>query len=334
MSSMILTTAECLTLCREAALGAGAHDGAATALARATVAAEAAGNSAIGLGHFEFYLDALRAGRIDGRAEPAIERPLPSIFHVDARRGTAHYGYALVRDRLIAAVRTAGLGIFAQKNAFTCGALGYFAQQLAEAGLVALAATNGPALITAAGGRRPVYCTNPLAFAAPLGEDDTLLIDQSSSQTAYVKLRQAAERGESIPEGWAIDGRGRPTTDARAAIEGALLAFGGARGANIALMVEVLAAGLTGANWSLDAPSITQGPDSPQTGLFVLAVDPAAFGQGFAARLSDHAARLEAEGIHIPGRARRERVAAAGRDGMRVPRALVQRIAAFADPAP
>ena len=90
-----------------------------------------------------------------------------------------------------------------------------------------------------------------------------LVIDQATSATAYVNLRKAAEHGEPIPEGWAIDAAGQPTTDARAALDGLLLAFGGKRGANIALMVEVLAAGMTGANWSLDCPPFDQGSDSP-----------------------------------------------------------------------
>ncbi|TIW17972.1 MAG: Ldh family oxidoreductase, partial [Mesorhizobium sp.] len=100
----------------------------------------------------------------------------------------------------------------------------------------------------------PVYCTNPMSFAAPAADGSPLVIDQSSSATAFVNIRKAAEDGRKIPEGWALDASGNPTTDPAAAMKGAMLAFGGQRGANIALMVEVLAAGLSGANWSLDAP--------------------------------------------------------------------------------
>jgi (2R)-3-sulfolactate dehydrogenase (NADP+) len=297
-----MTVADLEALCRDAACAAGASADAAASLARATLAAEAEGNRAVGLAHLPFYLDALREGRIDGDAEPAIERPLPAIVHVDARGGTAHLGWDRAFDALAETARTFGLALFAQRNAYTCGSLGTFVQRLAETGLVGLAATNGPALMAVPGGRRPVYCTNPLAFAAPMAGGDTLLIDQASSQTAYVKLREAAARGAAIPAGWAIDGDGRPTTDAAEALKGALLTFGGPRGANVALMVEVLAGGLTGANWSLDAPSITAGDRSPGTGLLVIAIEPRAFGPGFAERLADHAARLEAEGVHVPGR--------------------------------
>jgi len=104
-----------------------------------------------------------------------------------------------------------------------------------------------------------------------------------------------------IPEGWAIDGKGQGTMDAREAIKGALLAFGGARGANIALMVEILAAGMTGANWSLDAPSFEEGSDSPGAGLFIVALNPELLAPGFSTRMASQIERLSSKGIHIPG---------------------------------
>lgn len=331
-STIRLSIADIETLCLEAALSAGASADAAASLARATVAAEAEGNRAVGLDHLPFYLDAMREGRIDGLAEPTIERPLPAIVQVDARGGTAHLGYDRAFDWLVEATRTCGVGVFAQKDAYTCGSLGTFAQRLAEEGLVALAATNGPALMTVPGGRRPIYCTNPLAFAAPMGDGEALLIDQASSPTAYVKVREAAARGEALPAGWAIDGAGRPTTDPAAALKGALLTFGGARGANIALLVEVLSAGLTGANWSLDAPSISEGNHSPGTGLFVLAIEPRAFGPGFEDRLSAQARRLEAEGVHIPGRAKAATRRRAISEGIEVSAEAVEQIQSYLHP--
>jgi (2R)-3-sulfolactate dehydrogenase (NADP+) len=185
--------------------------------------------------------------------------------------------------------------------------------------LVAFAATSGPALMTVAGAKTPVYCTNPLAFAAPLDRGPPLLIDQASSATAFVQLRHYAERGEALPPGWAIDADGQPTTDPHAALRGALLAFGGARGANIALMVEVLAAGLSGANWALDAPSFTSGDRSPGSGLTVIAIAPSLLAPDFPQRLRLQLERLAGLGVHIPGR----RVAAAE---IELPDALVAEI--------
>jgi (2R)-3-sulfolactate dehydrogenase (NADP+) len=335
MSAVVMSLEQARRLCERAALALGASSETASSLAASVVAAEAEGQAAVGLAHFIDYLDALEAGRIVGRASPLVTRPLPAIFHSDARGGAAHTGFDRAFEDVASAATTLGVAVFAQRNAFTCGALGYFAGRLAGRGLVALAATNGPALIAPAGATKPVYCTNPLAFAAPTASGPALLIDQSSSATAFVNVRLAAKEGRPIPEGWAIDADGRPTTDAAAAVKGALLAFGGSRGANIALMVEILAAGLTGANWSLDAPSFTGGSESPGTGLFVVAIEPAAFGPGFGRRLEDHLQRLSTGyGVHVPGAAKAATRARAERDGIAVSREIYERIAGKRPGAP
>jgi (2R)-3-sulfolactate dehydrogenase (NADP+) len=293
---------EALALCESAAKGAGANAEVAASLARAAVAAEAEGQAAVGLAHFVDYLEALEAGRMDGQAVPEITRPAGAIILSDARGGAAHPGFDRAFDDLVDTAQKIGVAIFSQKNAFTCGALGYFAGRLAAHGLAALAATNGPALVAGAGGTKPVYCTNPLAFAAPAAGGPPLLIDQSSSATAFVNIRRAAHAGQSIPEGWALDAAGNPTTDARAAVNGTLLAFGGSRGANIALMVEVLSAGLSGANWSLDAPAFATGSEGPGTGLFVLAIEPKLLDPDFEARMRAQIDRLAGGcGVHVPG---------------------------------
>ena len=112
------------------------------------------------------------------------------------------------RFALASARETFGIALFAQNGSYTTGELGYYPRRLAEAGLVAFAATSGPALMTVAGAKTPVYCTNPIAFAAPLDEGPPLLIDQASSATAFVQLRHYAERGETLPAGWAVDADG------------------------------------------------------------------------------------------------------------------------------
>jgi (2R)-3-sulfolactate dehydrogenase (NADP+) len=248
------------------------------------------------------YLAALQAGRIVGDAEPVVTSPVPAAIHCDARGGIAQLGFDRAFEDLRRRAETFGLALFAQCGSYTTGELGYYPRRLAEAGLVALAATSGPALMTVAGAKTPVYCTNPIAFAAPLDEGPPLLIDQASSATAFVELRRYADRGEALPPGWAVDKDGQPTTDPRAAMRGALLAFGGARGANIALMVEVLAAGLTGANWALDAPSFLIGDRSPGAGLMVVAITPAMLAPDFPRRLRLQLDRLAELGVHIPGR--------------------------------
>ena len=306
-------------LAARAVRAAGASDEAARSLARATVSANALGKGSSGFSHLMDYLAALRAGRIAGHAEPVVTSPAPAAIHCDARGGIAQAGFDRAFDSLCERAQTFGIALFAQNGSYTTGELGYYPRRLAEAGLAAFAATSGPALMTVAGAKTPVYCTNPIAFAAPLDQGPPLLIDQASSATAFVQLRHYAARGEPLPEGWAVDADGAPTTDPKAALRGALLAFGGARGANIALMVEVMAAGLAGANWGLDAPSFTSGESSPGAGLLVIAIAPSLLAPGFPERLRLQLDRLAKLGVHIPGR----RVAAAE---IELPEALVAEI--------
>jgi (2R)-3-sulfolactate dehydrogenase (NADP+) len=281
---------------------AGGSDEVALSLARATVSANAHGKGSSGFSHLMDYLAALRAGRIVGDAEPVITSPAPAAIHCDAKGGIAQAGFDRAFDSLSERAGAYGLALFAQNGSYTTGELGYYPRRLANAGLVAFAATSGPALMTVEGAKTPVYCTNPIAFAAPLDEGPPLLIDQASSATAFVQLRHYAERGETLPAGWAVNADGEPTTDPQAALRGALLAFGGARGANIALMVEVMAAGLAGANWALDAPSFLSGDRSPGAGLLVVAITPALLAPDFPQRLRLQLDRLAKLGVHIPGR--------------------------------
>ncbi len=175
-----------------ALVGAGASPAMATSLARATVDADARSPSAAGFSHLVDYLDSLVAGRINNKAKPKRTDPAPALIRMDADGGIAQLGFDLAIDDLIDKARTFGIALFAQFNSFTSGELGDYVFRLARQGLVGLAATNGPALIAGSGGANPVYCTNPLAFAAPCKNGAPLLIDQSSSATAFASIRARA----------------------------------------------------------------------------------------------------------------------------------------------
>lgn len=298
---MRLETQEAFSIARQAVLDAGANDAIATSLANAVVSAEWAGSRAVGFAHLPDYLDGFAQGRISRSAEPTITSPAPALTQVDAHGGIAQLGFDRAFDQIVERANALGVTVFAQVNNFTVGELGYYPRRLAEQGLVALAVTNATAQMTTLESRRPVYGTNPMAFAAPRNGGKPFVIDQASSATAFVSVRQAAERGEPIPEGWAVDANGEPTTDSRKAVEGLLLAFGGARGANLALMVEIMAAGMTGGNWSMDAPSYAMGGDCPAVGLFIIAIKPDLLVPDFAGRLSAQLERLAGQGVRIPG---------------------------------
>lgn len=316
-----------------AAQACGANETVARAISEASLDAEMEGSKVTGLSHFILYCEAMMAGRVDGRAIPIVDKPTPVLISVDARQGFLHTGFDSELDSFCSSVARFGVGIFSASNGFTCGNLGYFSRRVAERGLVALAATNaGPAMLAASGSIKPVFATNPMAFAVPRGSGPPLLIDQASSQTTWVSILQAAEKGESIPAGQAIDADGSPTVDPVKALKGALVAAGGQRGANIALMVEVLAAGLTGSNWSLDAPSFAEGDQNPGVGLLVIAINPQLLGgYDYGKRMAEYLDRLETEyGVYIPGSRRAVKHALSLDQGIHVNKRVWEMIIRFA----
>ncbi|GAA2866406.1 Ldh family oxidoreductase [Pseudonocardia halophobica] len=284
---------ELIELCRSALLAAGAGARDARVLAEATAEAEVIGNRAVGVGHLFDYLDGYAQGRISKDAQPVVRRVAPAVLDADARSGLAQTAFADAFDGLLEATRESGLAALWIRNSFTCGELGYYARHLAAQDLVALAAANSPALMSIGGARRSVLGTNPLAYGLPRPGRAPVVIDQASSATAFVNVRRAAEAGEPIPAGWALDRGGEPTRDADAALDGTLLPFGGYRGGNVALLVEVLAT-LSGASFSLDAAPFHEGSSSPGIGVFVLGIDPATF-PGSTERLAGQLDTLRAE---------------------------------------
>lgn len=317
-------------LAMDACLSAGASLETAHSLVRAIISAEESGNSAVGFNHLPDYLAGFRAGRIDGFAQPEVTFPGPALVQVDAKGSIAQLGFDRAFTELTTRAGAFGIALFSQFGSYTTGELGYYPLRLAKAGFAAFAATNGPALMTVEGARAPVYCTNPIAFAAPRAEGAPLLIDQATSATAFVKIREAAARGEKLPPGVAVDETWQPTTDPSKAMRGALLAFGGKRGANIALLAEIMAGGLGCGNWSMDSPDFTEGNVSPGAGLVVIAIAPAMLDRNFTRRLEAQLRRLAGQGVHIPGEKKGAAARAASRSGLRLSRQVLARIAGSA----
>lgn len=280
-------------LCRAAVRRAGGSADVAESLARAVVAAERRGKSAIGAAHLPDYLDGLRTGRITPDARPSVVRPRAGIIAVDADGGTAQLAFDVAEEALVAAARDCGAAVLSVRDTFAAGELGDYASRLAGHGLIAVTGANSPALMAVHGADQKVTGTNPIAFALP-HPDGPRMFDQATSETAWVKIRAAADDGSSIPEGWALGPEGEPTTDARAALAGALLPFGGVKGGNIALMVEMLAA-MSGGSFSLDAAPFDSGETSPSLGMFAIAIDPSAFAGDYPQRAETHLRRLREE---------------------------------------
>lgn len=293
-----ISTIELTSLIERAALGAGAAVASARTLADATVQAERVGNRSVGVGHLFDYLDGYRTGRISTDASPQVAHTAPAVIDVDARDGLAQDAFQAAREDLVATAREQGIAALWIRNSYTCGELGYYPRAAAGAGLIALAAANSPALMSVGGSAQRILGTNPLAYGFP-GADGPVVIDQASSATAFVNIRRAADAGEEIPAGWALNAQGEPTTDAAEALDGTLLPFGSHRGGNIALLVEILAT-LSGATFSIDSAPFDRGDVSPRIGVFLLCIDPARFG-GAADRLTHQLNVLRNEhGVRLP----------------------------------
>lgn len=281
-------------LCATALHAAGADPAAAQAVAAATVAAELREKPTVGVSHLFDYLDALREGRLNGSPVPRLlERRFSSVIVVDADEGAAQVAFDTSLDALVRAAQAHGIASLSIRNCFSAGELAHYTTRTADKGLLALAVTNSPPLLAAYGSKQAVTGTNPFSFALPhpLG---ARVFDQASSATAWVTVRDAAEAGTPISPGWAIDDQGAPTTDAATALRGALLPFGGAKGANIAMMVDALAA-LSGASFSIEAAPFDRGAKSPRLGLFLTAIHPEAFDPDYLERAEAHYARLATE---------------------------------------
>src|SRR5215218_7480945 len=241
-------------------------------VARALVAAEADGLKGHGLSRVPTYAAQAKAGKVDGFVTPVVTRPKPAVLAIDAAHGFAYPALEAAVSGLPDVARAEGVAVAPIRRSHHCGAAGHPAERLAEAGLVALLFANTPAAIAPWGGSRAVFGTNPIAFACPLLGRAPIVVDLSLSKVARGNILAAQQKGESIPEGWALDEFGRPTTDPDAALRGTMLPLGDAKGTALALMVELLAAGLTGSNFAADASSFldAEGPP-PATGQLILA---------------------------------------------------------------
>jgi (2R)-3-sulfolactate dehydrogenase (NADP+) len=319
---------EAEALARRALSVAGANPAMAEATARALAAAEACGQSGHGLSRVAQYAAFLRNGRADGAAQPAVVAGRGGAALVDARDGLAYPALALAEAEAARRAREHGIAFVGVTNSHHSGAMGLPVERLAGQGLVALAFTNSPAAMPVPGGRRPLMGTNPVAAAFPRGQGRApLVIDLALSEVARGKIMVAAKEGRPIPEGWALDAAGNPTTDAQAALGGAMLAMGGAKGALLALVVELLCCAVTGARFGFEADSFfVEEGNRPRLGQALLALDPGALAgaDAFAERVETFTAAMLADpGVRLPGTRRQDLAARAAAEGVEVPDALL-----------
>jgi (2R)-3-sulfolactate dehydrogenase (NADP+) len=301
-------------------------------VARALVAAEADGQTGHGMSRVESYAGQARSGKVDGHALPRLTRPRPGLLLVDAANGFAYPAIAEAVAALQPVARDLGIAGAAIRNSHHSGALGHHVETLAEAGLIGLMVSNTPKAMAAWGGRTPLFGTNPIAFAAPRPEGPPLVVDLSLSRVARGKIMAAKKIGATIPEGWALDSQGNPTTDADEALQGAMLPAGEAKGAALALMVEVLAGVVAGPHLSFEASSFfdADGPP-PAVGQFVIAIDGLAAGPEYSLRIERLFTEIVGDpGARLPGERRLAARRRAQREGLRVADAVLTEIRTLA----
>ncbi len=278
--------------------------GSARSVAEALVAAEVDGQSGHGLSRVPHYAAQSASGKVDGHAVPRAEAVGPAAWRIDARNGFAFPALDLAIARLVDTVPDAAIGIATVSHSHHAGQAGYHVERLARRGLIGLMFSNTPKAIAPWGGTTPLFGTNPIAFAAPRRTALPLVIDTSLSRVARGKIMLAARRGEQLPGEWALDATGRPTTDPDAALAGSMLPLGGAKGAALVLMVEVLAAALAGARFGFEASSFFTADGSPPgVGQTLIAIDPGPLAAGaFPERLETLLEAILAQpGTRLPG---------------------------------
>jgi (2R)-3-sulfolactate dehydrogenase (NADP+) len=300
-------------------------------VADALIGAELTGQGGHGLRRVPSYGAQAVSGKVDGHAVAVAERVRPGVLTVDAAHGFAYPALALAMEALPGMVREQGIAVAGVRRSHHAGVTGLFVEELARQGLVAMMLVNTPGAIAPWGGARALFGTNPIAFAAPVPGAEPIVIDLSVSKVARGKIMAAGQMGEAIPEGWALDAGGNPTTDAAAALKGTMVPMADAKGAALALMVELLAAGVSGANYAYEASSFftADGPP-PGTGQFLMALDAGAMHASALERIGQLAAVIEGEDdARLPGRRRQALRARIGAEGIALDAGLAAEIDAL-----
>ena len=303
---MILTPEQLQDLGMAVFREAGVPKESSASVVEALVRAELDGLPSHGFSRIPFYVDQALSGKVKARAIPLVRQAAPAAVLVDAGNGFAFPAILAGLEKAIPLARRNGVSVLGVTRSHHCGVVGLYAERIAEAGLISLIFSNTPAAMAPWNGSKASFGTNPLAFGCPREGKHPLVIDMSLSKVARGKIMGAKQRGEAIPEGWALDAAGRATTDPVAALGGTMIPVGDAKGAALALMVEILSATLTGANHAYEASSFFEPTGSaPGIGQTFILLDPKPLNPDFSARLEALCGHLLGqEGVRLPGERR------------------------------
>jgi LDH2 family malate/lactate/ureidoglycolate dehydrogenase len=311
----------------------GFSEDAARAIAEALVDADLRGISSHGTMLAPIYAERVQRGAVSRRETFDIVVDGGAVAVLDAGHGMGQLSACRAMEMAVERARSHGVGAVGVRRAHHFGAAGRYALQAAAAGCIGVACSNTTPLMPAPGGARRIVGNNPVAVAVPAG-DRPLLLDMALSEVALNRIRLADQAGQPIPETWATDARGVPTTDPRAAIEGMLLPAGGHKGFGLALMIEVLTGLLAGGGRGVR--SLYRDRDLPNDcSHFFLALDVAHFTEPktFQRRTAELADEVRgsprapgAAAVHAPGDRQAERRRRQLSQGVEIGRSVVDEL--------
>jgi LDH2 family malate/lactate/ureidoglycolate dehydrogenase len=302
------------------------------------VLAELRGVDSHGLIRLPVYARRLKAGVLKARPAITARTPFPAVALVDGDNGLGAVVGARAMERAIEIARTQGTGFVGVRHSNHFGPAAFYVEKAVRQGFVGCAISNAPPNMAAFGGRVRFLGTNPFAIGIPAGKEPPLVFDASSSVAARGKIIAAAERDVPIPAGWAIDLEGRPTTDARAALAGAVLPFGGAKGSAISFIIDVISGVLSGAAFALHLNTLENLGAEQDLGhaFFVVRTDLFQPAEEFGRRMDEILGMLKAtppaagiERVLVPGELERRTEGRLREEGIPVPPEVLAQLQAL-----
>jgi (2R)-3-sulfolactate dehydrogenase (NADP+) len=326
---------ELSALARSALQASGASASMARVCAQYLVAADAQGLATHGVARVPTYCGHLKSGRVNGAAAPAVVRDAGAACLIDAHDGLGFEPCALALGEAARRAQAFGIGFAGVTNSHHCGALGPLLESVAPLHVVALAFSTAPAAISAWGGKRAMFGTNPVAALFPRRAALPLIVDLSLTQVTRGQIMLLQSEGKPIPEGWGTDRNGNPTTDANAILNGGSLhAVGGLKGTMLALAVELICCALTGAMLSHQVESLHHAEGPPlRIGQAFIVIAPAGLAGNdiYDERVESLVeAMLQEEGVRLPGERRHKLAEEARHAGISISDALFAQLRALA----
>ncbi|MEO1091833.1 MAG: Ldh family oxidoreductase [Pseudomonadota bacterium] len=241
-----------------------------------------------GVSRLPHYTKRLRAGLINPRPELAPRRPTPVASHLDGQNGFGFVTATRAMDEALDIAGTLGFGLAAVCRSTHFGMAAVYVLQAVEAGYACCVFTNASRATPPWGGRTPMFGTSPLAFGFPTASEAPFVFDMSTTTAARTKVREAERLGQDIPEGYALDADGAPTTDPRAALQGSMLPIGGPKGSGLAMVMDIFAGVFTDAAFAGGVRNMYDDFDQPQNvGHLIMAFQPDLFAAGTAKRMDE-----------------------------------------------